>query len=220
MAGLYWNTVTDLLREVLSQTMESSLFDPFRLVGGTSLSLQIGHRISVDIDLFTDASYGSIDFDAIERFFRERYPYVSTNGGQVGIGTSYFVGENDNDAIKVDLYYTDPFIQSAFKEDGVRLASVEEIIAMKLDVVSRGGRKKDFWDIHALMSKYSQEKMLQLHEQRYPYSHDKDLIRRNMTDFDDADDDFDPICLRGEIWELIKYDIVQWTNVYTGGQEK
>jgi len=50
---LYWNTVTPLLRTVLDQLMVNLLFASFRLVGGTSLSLQLGHRISVDIDLFS-----------------------------------------------------------------------------------------------------------------------------------------------------------------------
>lgn len=51
---LYKNTATELLLEVLYEIMECPHFNPFRLVGGTALSLQRGHRISVDIDLFTD----------------------------------------------------------------------------------------------------------------------------------------------------------------------
>lgn len=38
----------------------AKVFEPFRLVGGTALSLQMGHRLSVDIDLFTDAEYGTL----------------------------------------------------------------------------------------------------------------------------------------------------------------
>jgi hypothetical protein len=212
MPGLYWNTVNDLLREILLQVMEAREFASFRLVVGTSLSLQIGHRTSVDIDLFTDAQYGSIDFAAIAEFFRSHFKYVSTNGGPVGMGTSYFIGRNEQEAVKVDLCYNDAFIQPELEQDGIRLASVEEIIAMKLDVVSRGGRKKDFWDIHALIDDYSLEEMLRLHEQRYPYSHDRDAIICNMVDFSEADNDFDPVCLRGKHWELIKYDLVRWHN--------
>ena len=44
----------------------------FRLVGGTGLSLYRGHRESVDIDLFTDAPYDSIDFDKIDSFLRSK----------------------------------------------------------------------------------------------------------------------------------------------------
>ncbi len=53
MKQLYWNTVSPLLEEILKDFMKDEVFLPFRLVGGTALSLQIGHRISVDIDLFT-----------------------------------------------------------------------------------------------------------------------------------------------------------------------
>jgi hypothetical protein len=49
--------------------------------------------------------------------------------------------------------------------------------------------------------------MLKLHEQRYPYSHDSALILKNFVDFSQADDDFDPICIKGKYWEFIKEDI-------------
>jgi hypothetical protein len=62
---MYWNTVTPLLKIILIELMNEPLFNKFRLVGGTALSLQIGHRMSVDIDLFTDYEYGSVDFKEI-----------------------------------------------------------------------------------------------------------------------------------------------------------
>ena len=129
------------------------------------------------------------------------------------MGTSYFVGRNDQEAVKVDLYYTDPFMQPLLETEGIRLATVEEILAMKLDVIGRGGRKKDFWDIYAFMDDYSLSEMIQLHHQRYPYSHDREIITRNIVTVDDADNDFDPSCLRGEYWELIKYDLGNWARI-------
>lgn len=190
--------------------MAALFFAPFRLVGGTSLSLQIGHRLSVDIDLFTDAPYDSLDFSAMETYLRKQYPYVSRPAfGPVGMGQSYIVGNSSENAIKLDLYYTDPFIRDAIEADGIRLAAIEDITAMKLDVVQRKGRKKDFWDIHALLERYSIEEMLRLHEDRYPYSHDRQLIRQNFTDFSRADEDFDPVCLLGKHWEIIKLEIAE-----------
>ena len=53
---LYWNTVSALLKDSLLLLMQAEELNEFRLVGGTALSLQLGHRMSVDIDLFTDAS--------------------------------------------------------------------------------------------------------------------------------------------------------------------
>lgn len=65
--NLYLNTVSDLLWDALNKLMSLEVFNSFRLVGGTSLSLQLGHRGSIDrgsidIDLFTDSQYGSVDF--------------------------------------------------------------------------------------------------------------------------------------------------------------
>jgi len=194
--------------------MKADEFNSFRLVGGTSLSLQLGHRESVDIDLFTDAAYDSIDFDLIDAFLRSNYEYVDTfKTTIVGMGKSYYVGESAKKCIKLDLFYTDTFIRPIFEIDNLRLASLEEIIAMKIDVVSRGGRKKDFWDIHELFETYTIEQMLQLHEERYPYSHDRLDILTRFTQFESADADFDPICLKGKYWEIIKLDILEAVQI-------
>lgn len=207
---LYWQTVNELLTGTLQTLMQEPLFDNFRLVGGTALSLQIGHRESVDIDLFTDASYRSIDFDEIERYFLGKFPFLNGDiGGLPGFGKSYLVGENLDNHVKVDVYYSqEPFIRPVIIVDGIRLASIDDIVAMKVDVISRGGRRKDFWDLHELMEKYSLERMLALHEERHPYAHDEPKIIANFTDFERADEDFDPICYRGKHWEFIKDDFI------------
>ncbi len=188
-------------------------FKDFRLVGGTALSLYRGHRESLDIDLFTDVQYGSIDFESMDVFLRSTFSYVDTNDYQIiGPGKSYFVGNSKEECVKLDLFYTDKFIHEERFIEGTRMAAVEEIIAMKIDIISRGGRKKDFWDIHELKDDYSIEKMFALHKQRNPYTHDEDQIRRNFSNFENADDDFDPICLKGKHWEIIKLDIIDFSK--------
>lgn len=214
--NLYYNTVNPLLLSVLKTLMAAKEFENFRLVGGTALSLYKGHRESVDIDLFTDAPYGSLDFGIFDAFLRSNYPYVDTSTDNIiGHGKSYIIGNNKNDCIKLDLYYTEEFIYPPIIIDEIRLASVEDIIAMKLDVISRGGRKKDFWDIHELMADYSIEQMFSLHEQRHPYIHDKGVLKSNFTQFTNADEDFDPVCLRKKYWELIKMDTIEFINKLT-----
>jgi len=210
---LYTDIVAPQLLRILKTLMASHTFDDFRLVGGTALSLYRGHRVSVDIDLFTDALYGSIDFEAIDHFLRITYPYVDTSSYSiVGMAKPYYIGGDKNDCIKLDLCYTDDFIQDIQWIDGIRLATLEEIIAMKIDVISRGGRKKDFWDIHELMDDYSIKEMLVLHEKRYPYTHDKAVIKANLCSFTIADEDFDPICLRNKHWEIIKLDMIDFAK--------
>jgi predicted nucleotidyltransferase component of viral defense system len=206
----FYNTIVSRLLSILQLLMKSAEFDKFRLVGGTSLSLQLGHRESVDIDLFTDSAYDSVDFSAIDQFLKHNFKYTDTFATDiVGMGKSYYVGESANQCIKLDLFYTDSFIRPILEKDGLRLASVEEIIAMKIDVIARIGRKKDFWDIHELIDEFSIEKMLDLHQERYPYSHNRNEIITNFTNFENADSDFNPICLKGKYWELIKLDIVE-----------
>jgi predicted nucleotidyltransferase component of viral defense system len=206
---MYWNTVKDLLRDSLFVLMRAKEFSGFRLVGGTSLSLQLGHRLSVDIDLFTDADYGSVDFGRIDAFLLSHFGYVDADfGSPAAMGKSYLIGTDRENNVKLDLYYsTDKFIQPALDTDGIRLATIEEIIAMKVDVVSRGGRKKDFWDLHELLPNYSIDQMLELHSKRTCYTHNREQILKNFSDFTQADDDFDPECLRGKYWEFIKEDI-------------
>jgi hypothetical protein len=206
---VYWNTVNDKLKDCLLLLMNEPLFQTFRLVGGTALSLQLGNRISIDIDLFTDAPYGSIDFKEIDAYLINHFHYIfGVNDMPVAMGKSYRVGKDADTTVKLDLYYTDEFIFEPLIVDSVRMATTEEILAMKLDVVQRGGRKKDFWDLHELMESFSFSEMLSLHQKRYPYNHDPLLIVKNMNNFDSSDQDPDPICLKGKHWELIKLDMI------------
>lgn len=207
---LHYNTVSQPLISSLSKLMSAEEFTPFRLVGGTALSLQLGHRLSIDIDLFSDYEYKSIDFDVIDTYLRQEFDYVDRpSKGEVGFGVSYYIGTSAQDCIKLDMFYTDPFIRPALEVDGVRLATIEEIAAMKMDVVSRGGRKKDFWDIHKLLDTLTIEQLLQLHEERYPYTHEREEIIAKFTDFTIADKEFDPVCFLNKQWGLIKLDIVE-----------
>ena len=214
---LYYSTVSSLLFEILQTLMARSEFSMFRLVGGTSLGLFRGHRMSIDIDLFTDEEYYSVDFKLIDYYLRKTYSYVDTNDyHEISMGKSYYIGESQRNCIKLDLYYTDRFVNNVILVDNIRLASVEEIIAMKLDIIMRIGRKKDFWDINELKDSYSIEQMALFHEQRYPFSINKDVLRKKRIDFSFADEDFDPVCLRGKHWELIKLDMIDLSKELIG----
>lgn len=209
--ALHFNTVTPLLKTILEDLMQAKEFESFRLVGGTALSLYYGHRMSVDIDLFSDADYGSLDFNAIDSYLRAHYFYVdSMDIAPIGMGKSYYVGRSSDESVKLDLYYTDDFIDEVQVFDMLRLASRAEITAMKLDVVQRTGRKKDFWDIDRLKDDFTITEMFALHKKRYPYTHDRDLLREKFTDFTQADDDFEPLCLRGRHWEFIKLNMIEF----------
>ena len=153
--------------------------------------------MSIDIDLFTDAPNRSINFNQIDEFLKENFSYVDGSFGTlVANGRSYAVGKSNLDNVKLDINYTDSFIQEPLFIEGVRLATVQEIMAMKMEIVQSAGRKKDFWDIHEVLDYYPVDKMITLHQERYPYGHDKESIIKNLSNFTKADKDIDPECLR------------------------
>jgi predicted nucleotidyltransferase component of viral defense system len=204
---LHIETVSSLLWESLEKLMAHDGLKEFRLVGGTALSLQCGHRISIDIDLFTDSPYNSVDFYQIDHWIKETFDYAEmSTEGNIGFGKSYYVGLDSANLVKLDFYYTDQFVFPELISGQLRMASKEEIAAMKLEVIGRGGRKKDFWDVHELLDSMSIHDMLSYYEKRYPYGHMKENLIQSLTKFDSADDDFDPDCLRQKHWELIKLD--------------
>ncbi len=208
---LYIQTVKPILSKTLRRLMEMEELSQFTLVGGTSLSLRYGHRMSDDIDLFTEAQYGTIDFNGLQQVLREKFPYCDGDCGDViGFGTSYMIGDSIDNCVKLDLFYTDPFIKPIEYYGEIRMASVEDIIAMKLDVISRGGRKKDFWDLHLLKEQFSVVQMLSIYNNRYPYGATREECIRGLNDFTIADGDPNPVCLQNKIWQLIKLDYVEW----------
>ncbi len=193
--------------------MSANEFAEFRLAGGTALSLQKGHRESVDIELVTDSKFKLIDFDGIDKFLKKNYPFVSPGDcKEVEMTKSYFVGEGNNDSIKLDIFCIDKFIRQLIEIDKMRLANVEEISAMKLESIARGGSKIDFWDIHELMQLHPLNKMIAFHEERYPNSLTRRKITEQLTEFSSADEEVDPVCLKNKYWEVIKLEMIDFAK--------
>lgn len=212
-------TVSIALLSILSELMKMEELLPFNLVGGTCLSLQLGHRLSEDIDLFTDSDYRTIDFQKINNTFSRKFNYISSRDWiNETIGNTCFVGESKLKAVKVDLFYTDKFMFPIRVINGLRLSSIEEIAAMKLEIIGSGGRKKDFWDLHALLDHFSIEEMFSFYKKRYPYNYSNKTLVSNLVNFDKADLDPDPHCLLGKYWQLIKLDLISVVENYNSNQ--
>lgn len=208
---LHYETVHPILKEVLKRLCGKDELSGFRLVGGTNLSLRYGHRMSDDIDYFTPQEYGTADFDSINKMLRSEFEYMDGGGKNIGFGNTYFVGNSsaDGERVKIDIMYTDPYLNEAEVYDGIKFASVEDIIAMKMNAITDGdGRKKDFWDIHFLLGQYSLKEMLDLHERRHPWEHDRSQLMKDLNNFSKADKDPDPRCLLGKEWQQIKLDLI------------
>jgi hypothetical protein len=127
----------------------------------------------------------------------------------VSFGTYFEVGYSKDNYIKIDVFYTDEFIEAPLVIENIRMATINEIIAMKLDVVLRGGRKKDFWDLHYFINTISLDEMVALYQKRYPYNDKIANIKHQLIDFNNAENDFEPNCLLGKNWEIIKLDFYE-----------
>ena len=114
---LHYETVLPILKEVLTRLSSKSELETFRLIGGTNLSLIFGHRMSDDIDYFTPQEYGTVDFESMYLMLRNEFDYIDGYGSNIGFGNSYYIGNtsNDGDKFKLDLMYTDPFLNERMR---------------------------------------------------------------------------------------------------------
>ena len=203
---LQTGTVEKGTLELLKSLQAESLLADTRLVGGTALSLQIGHRVSEDLDLF---STELIDCMRIQSLLIEKYdftPSVIEDGTLIG-----FVH-----GVKIDIiYHPFPWLEDAIEEDGMRIASMADIAAMKLHaIINSGKRPKDFVDIAFLSMHYSYNELKQLLLKRYP-AYDPIMADKAVIYFGDIDEDLIPsINMLGYHFdfEAIKSRVVKMTD--------
>ena len=198
------------LVRILKQLMDEELLKEFRLVGGTNLALKHDHRYSVNIDRFTDSEYGCVDFNKIRDTISSAFPYFEfPETGPVSFGRSFFAGNSKDEAVKIDLMYTEKFLDEPEIYGNIRMASDKDIVAMKMEAVNSGPRKKDFWDLHYLLNSFSLPQMLDIHKKRYPYNHDRAELLDKFVSFTDVDNEPDPISYEDTDWTEIKLDLIE-----------
>lgn len=173
---LYKETIESSSLELLKELQSSELLSDFHLAGGTSLSLQIGHRISIDLDLFTQ-----IDFDTnevlefLENSFDFNLTYSSKNTLKGNIGS-----------VNLDLIsHKYPMVANPIIIEGVRLLSIPDIAAMKLNaIVGNGTRSKDFVDIYFILKKYSLSEIIDFYKTKYNHRNILHVLK-SLVYFDD-----------------------------------
>jgi hypothetical protein len=169
--------------ELIQQLQNFSELKEFYLVGGTALTLQFGHRNSVDIDLFSTNDF--LD-STIINFLRTKF-------------TIDLVYNKPNsiiciiNGVKVDFIKHDyPIIEQIITEEGIRMLSPQDICAMKLNAIQNSGQRlKYFIDIYFLLEHFSIKQMLEFYTKKYPIMNPV-IALRAITYFDDIDPNIDP----------------------------
>ena len=209
--NLHYQTVSPVLVDCLHKLMAHPAFKDFYLVGGTSLALQRGHRLSIDIDLFTCVPYGEMNTTKIEAALLEMFPYTDRTEElhHSQMVYSMYVGDSKEDCVKLDLCYDDPLIFSLIEIDGLRIASEKEIAAMKIQAITQTvQRRKDFWDIHELLESYTLSEMVDWGIQRYPWSVTKESVKDGIERLPNIKDFTEVVCVKGKYWEFIIEDLL------------
>ncbi len=199
---LQTHTIQPRLLELLDRIMLSNVFEGFNLVGGTALALQIGHRLSIDIDLFGNQEIREDEFVA----------ELSTYGHVIKIKKSEKILVLSVDGIKVDFVnYNYPNLESPKIIENIRIASVKDIAAMKLNAIAGRGSKKDFIDLYFLIQHYELKEILKFYSKKFPDGSEF-MVIKSLSYFEDADKEEMPIMLSDVGWQQIKEVINRETS--------
>lgn len=197
---LYLETVESDTLELLIKLMDKPYLSTFCLVGGTSLSLQIGHRKSINLDLFSETEF---DSDKLLANLVQDFQHIEVLAKANGTLLTRI------QSIKVDfLRFNYPSIRPVRTEGHLRLLTPEDIAPMKLDAVAGRGKKKDFYDLYFLLEKMSLQEMLDLHSEKFKLSTTFHIVK-SLTYFEDAEEDDSPILIKKKVtWPQVKNKIL------------
>ncbi|MEI6576810.1 MAG: nucleotidyl transferase AbiEii/AbiGii toxin family protein [Bacteroidota bacterium] len=186
--------------ELLIQIQKKEYLKGFYLVGGTALALIMGHRKSIDIDLFSNFSFDAVQMlDNLSADFSFDLFFSANNTIKGSINL-----------VKVDiLAHRYPLVCEPVILENISMLSVEDIIAMKLNAISVSGQRvKDFIDIYYLLEKYSIEEMLGFYKKKYAQYNEVNVLK-SLCWFEDVDLSDWPVLLKNPklTWGTIKKKI-------------
>ena len=196
---LFKETISTQTLELLKRIMADQQFDHFTLVGGTALSLLIGHRISIDLDFFTTRNFDASFFsDYLYANYTFKADYISKN-----------TLKGLSNEIQLDfIAHQYPFLEQPLLKENIRIASLKDIAAMKLNAIAtNGSRIKDFTDIAFLSLHLTLNQMLDAYEEKYQAN--KIIGIKSLSYFNDVNihEPLKMIKAKQPTWQQIKTHI-------------
>lgn len=165
--------------ELLKRLQRLPALADTRLVGGTALALQLGHRVSVDLDVFGRWDY----FVDMTSLLGQVGSVEKQSGTPDGKMQFFYVDDVKVDCVSYDMY---EWIEPPVEEDGMRLAGIKDIGAMKINAITNRGTRKDFVDLARLLDDFSLEDIFGWYQSKYPQANPA-LALRSMSYFVDAE---------------------------------
>jgi predicted nucleotidyltransferase component of viral defense system len=170
--------------------------DKTYLAGGTACALWLGHRQSVDLDFFVPQEFSvgewrqkwEKEFDF--KMFNQDWQTLEGQAGNVKLAM---------------YYYKYPLIEPVINFKNIKIASIEDLTAMKLETLINRGTKRDFVDLYFLFKKFSLKVGLDYYDRKYGNIDERELlIKKALVYFDEAEEDEMPKMLAPAEWESIK----------------
>jgi len=192
---LHTELLTESLWKLLLQLMQEPALGDFYLVGGTALALLLGHRSSHDLDLFTNRSFNPESLlNHLSRHFPTERIATEEDTVRLEIG-----------GIKVEMMaHPHALLDPLLTLQGVRMASLKDLAAFKLNAISGRGLRRDFIDLAALLDLFSLQEMIGFFRQKYAQNNVWHLVKA-LGYYDNADQDQIPLDLKnGQSWQQVK----------------
>jgi len=198
---MFKEAVPEILKAILKKTTPVVRAERFYLAGGTGLALQIGHRVSEDLDFFRDVS-----FDPNSLLFTLKSKTDSSEEVIIETHTLLVILEGARCSF---FFYEVPLIYEPVVFEGLSVADWRDIVAEKFKTISQRGSKKDFYDILAVMRSkmLTIEETVSIFKKRFGQTGLNTYhVLRSLTYFEDADGEPDPSMLKGYTftWEEVK----------------
>lgn len=207
---LQYRAVEQGTLDILKRLMMEPALGSFYLAGGTALALYRGHRMSIDLDLFTTNDFQA---DEVITLLEKTFTGFRYSNPHNPVGIFSFI-----DNVKVDFvrHAAFPWISNPVIEDGIRLAGIQDILAMKISAIMKRAVKKDFFDIAELLQEYSVEDFIAAYQKKYPNQQLLISVPQAMTYFADAEESETPVSLVGATWGSVKQQIQKSVRLYLG----
>ncbi len=176
--------------KLIQQLQALPELNKFYLVGGTALALQLGHRNSIDIDLFTQNDFTP---ESLLKLLEQDFPIEPSFTTK---STLLSIINN----IKVDfICHAYPLVLPPITEEGITFLSLQDLAAMKLNAISNSGKRiKDFIDVYFLLEHFSLHEMIEFYSAKYPRFNPL-IPLKAINYFDDIDPAIDPPKLRDKL---------------------
>jgi len=210
---LYTKTVEPSLWNLLQHLSALPELKNFCLVGGTALALHLGHRKSEDLDFFTN---GYFDIQELKLAITDRFANLEILKDKPhGISFLFSLKDLPGRQRKVDIYnWSVKFLRPFVVEEGIRLASLEDIAAFKLDSICGRKEQKDYFDLALLTGNFSFAEMMTFYQEKFPYKDKRTVLTEILKTKEIEDSDTPEMLIDMSLEKAIK-KIESSLQIYT-----